>query len=242
MAGANAALHVRGEEPLILDRSDAYLGVLIDDLTTKGTEEPYRMFTSLAEYRLLLRQDNADLRLTEWGRKIGLVSDNRYNQYVRRKNMIDAERQRLLATKVHPVERIQEGLRRADTSPLSRPATLAELLRRPEVGYDFVEAVAPSPEALPEDVTESVEIEMKYEGYIRRQEEQVKRFREMEEKPLPEKIDFHGLPVISHEAAEKLHRVRPRSLGQASRIPGVSPADISALMIFLKQKAAQGLA
>ncbi|MDA0748827.1 MAG: tRNA uridine-5-carboxymethylaminomethyl(34) synthesis enzyme MnmG [bacterium] len=234
VAGINAVLNVRGEDPLVLDRSQAYVGVLIDDLTTKGTDEPYRMFTSLAEYRLLLRQDNADLRLTERGREIGLVSDSAYARFKRRKAAIVQERKRLEQIKITPNERVQEYLRGSGTSPITQGTTLVDLLRRPELDYRFVEAVAPSADPIPWDVAESVEIELKYEGYIRRQEEQVARFQDMEQKPLPEDLDYKELPVISNEAAEKLARIRPRSLGQASRIPGVSPADISALMILLK--------
>ena len=236
MAGINAALQVKGEHALLLDRSQAYIGVLIDDLVTKGTDEPYRMFTSLAEYRLLLRQDNADLRLTELGRRVGLVPDGLYARFKARKAAVEAERRRLQQVKITPSEHVQEHLRQADSSALNKPMPLADLLRRPELDYRFVEAVAPPPQDVPEDVRESVEIEMKYEGYIQRQKAQVARFRDMEKKAIPEDIDYTTLPVISREAAEKLRRVRPRSLGQASRIPGVSPADISALMVVLKAR------
>jgi tRNA uridine 5-carboxymethylaminomethyl modification enzyme len=236
MAGINAALQVRGEDPVTLDRSEAYVGVLIDDLTTKGTDEPYRMFTSLAEYRLLLRQDNADLRLTELGRRIGLVTDDAYAAFTLRKTAIQNECERLRQVKVSPTERVQEHLRKAKTSSLTQAATLLDLLRRPELDYGFVKAIAPANPPLPEDVWRSAEIQVKYEGYIQRQEAQVARFQDLEKKLLPQNMGYTELPVISRQAAEKLDRVKPRSLGQASRIPGVSPADISALVILLKNR------
>ncbi len=237
IAGINAALQVRNEDALILDRAQAYIGVLIDDLTTKGTDEPYRMFTALAEYRLLLRHDNADLRLTEIGRRIGLISDGAYVSFKRRAAAIVAEQNRLRKVKITPSSRVQEYLREAGTSPLTQSAPLIDLLRRPQLDYRFVQEVAPPPEPLPQDVCQSVEVELKYEGYIQRQKAQVARFQDLEGKRLPENIDYLDLPAISREAAEKLSRVRPRSLGQASRIPGVSPADISALMVILRARA-----
>ncbi len=243
LAGINAALQIRNDPPLVLDRSRAYIGVLIDDLVTKGTDEPYRMFTSLAEYRLLLRQDNADLRLTETGHDIGLIPDPVYTRFQRRKAAIETEIQRLRQTKITPSDRIQEQIRKADSSELSKPMALSDLLRRPELDYRFVETVAPPPQSLPEDVRNSVEIQIKYEGYIRRQEAQVARFQNLEKALIPENVDYSALPVLSREAVEKLSRVRPLSLGQASRIPGVSPADISVLMVLLKkQQNARGAA
>ena len=237
MAGVNAALRVRNEDALVLDRAQAYIGVLIDDLTTKGTDEPYRMFTSLAEYRLLLRHDNADLRLTEIGRKTGLVSDSAYNSFRHRAEAIAAEQRRLKSVSVKPSSRVQQYLREAGTTPLAQAAPLVDLLRRPQIDYRFVQEVAPPPAPLPPDVCQSVEVELKYEGYIRRQETQVARFQDLEARRLPENINYLDLPAISREAAEKLSRVRPRSLGQASRIPGVSPADISALLVILRARA-----
>lgn len=236
MAGINAALHARGEDVAILDRSQAYIGVLIDDLVTKGTEEPYRMFTSLAEYRLLLRQDNADLRLCERARNIGLLSDEAYARFCKRKRQIQAEVARLRATRLIPNDAVQTALKASQSSPLTRAATLAELLRRPEVSYDIVTRLAPACEALPEDVCESVEIELKYEGYIDRQEDQVRRFRNLEKKYIPTDFDYAGIPAMRNEALEKFTRIKPRSLGQASRIPGISPSDISLLMIMLKKR------
>lgn len=237
MAGINAALQVRNEDPLILDRAEAYIGVLIDDLTTKGTEEPYRMFTASAEYRLLLRHDNADIRLTDTGRKIGLISDSAYESFKRRAGAIVAEQDRLKRVKVPPSDRVQQCLRKAGTTPLAQTVPLIDLLRRPQIDYRFVQAVAPPPEPLPPDVCHSVEVELKYEGYIQRQKAQVARFQDLEAMRLPENFNYLDLPAISREAAEKLARVRPRSLGQASRIPGVSPADISALMVILRGRA-----
>ena len=236
MAGINAALYARGEDAAILDRSQAYIGVLIDDLVTKGTEEPYRMFTSLAEYRLLLRQDNADLRLCERARNIGLLSDEVYARFCKRKRQIRAEVARLRATRLIPNDAVQTALKASRSSPLTRAATLAELLRRPEVSYDIVTRLAPACEALPEDVCESVEIELKYEGYIDRQEDQVHRFRNLEKKYIPTDFDYAGIPAMRNEALEKFTRIKPRSLGQASRIPGISPSDISLLMIMLKKR------
>ena len=236
MAGINAALYARGEDAAILDRSQAYIGVLIDDLVTKGTEEPYRMFTSLAEYRLLLRQDNADLRLCERARNIGLLSDEVYARFCKRKRQIQAEVARLRATRLIPNDAVQTALKASRSSPLTRAATLAELLRRPEVSYDIVTRLAPACEALPEDVCESVEIELKYEGYIDRQEDQVHRFRNLEKKYIPTDFDYAGIPAMRNEALEKFTRIKPRSLGQASRIPGISPSDISLLMIMLKKR------
>ena len=236
MAGINAALTARGDDPIILDRSQAYIGVLIDDLVTKGTEEPYRMFTSLAEYRLLLRQDNADLRLCELGRKIGLLSDGAYNRFCKRKRQIEEEIQRLRSTRLTPTDNIQTALQASRSSPLKRAVTLAELLRRPELSYDIVTQLSPAAETLPEDVCESVEIELKYEGYLDRQEEQVQRFHNLEKKYIPENFDYDAIAALRNEAIEKFTRIRPRSLGQASRIPGISPADIALLMIMLKKR------
>jgi tRNA uridine 5-carboxymethylaminomethyl modification enzyme len=235
MAGVNAALKARGDEPLILDRSQAYIGVLIDDLVTKGTEEPYRMFTSLAEYRLLLRQDNADLRLTELGRSIGLVTDEAYQRFLTRKGQIETEMERLKSIKITPNERIQTVLREAESSPLAKPVFLADLLRRPELAYDIIDQIAPTETPLPEQVRESIEVEIKYEGYIQRQESQVHRFHDLERQNIPDNFDYKSVLSMRNEAREKFNRIQPRSLGQASRIPGISPADISVLMIMLKK-------
>ena len=238
VAGVNAALQVRGEDPMILERSQAYIGVLIDDLVTKGTEEPYRMFTSLAEYRLLLRQDNADLRLTEIGREVGLVSDAAYTRYLNRRNQIVKEVDRLTSTKIKPTTEVQSALDDAGTAALRQPSSLSDLMRRPEITYDFVNRIAPPPDPLPRDVLEAVEVQAKYEGYIARQEAQVARLKDLERRHIPEQFDYSGVLALSREAREKFTRIRPRSLGQASRIPGVSPADISVLMVVLKKQQA----
>lgn len=235
MAGVNAALKARGDDPFVLDRSQAYMGVLIDDLVTKGTEEPYRMFTSLAEYRLLLRQDNADLRLTEVGRQIGLVSDEAYEKFTTRKRQIETEIERLRSIKITPNERVQAVLREAESSPLAKPCALADLLRRPELNYDIINLIDPADENLPEQVCESIEIELKYEGYIQRQESQVNRFQDLERHFIPEDFDYKSISAMRNEAREKFNRIQPRSVGQASRIPGISPADISVLMVMLKK-------
>ncbi|MBS11639.1 MAG: tRNA uridine-5-carboxymethylaminomethyl(34) synthesis enzyme MnmG [Gemmatimonadetes bacterium] len=235
IAGINAALKTRGDDPLILDRSQAYMGVLIDDLVTKGTEEPYRMFTSLAEYRLLLRQDNADIRLTQQGRDIELVTNEAYARYRTRRARIDEEVARLVSTKLKATPEVQAELRTRNTAELSQSTSLADLIKRPQIGYDFIQAVAPPPEPLTRDVSEAVEVQAKYEGYIARQEAQVARLRDLEKKQIPEDINYGNVQALSAEAGEKLERIRPRSLGQASRIPGVSPADISLLMVTLKK-------
>ena len=234
IAGINAARQVGGEDPVVLDRSQAYIGVMIDDLVTKGTDEPYRMFTSLAEYRLLLRQDNADARLTELGHSVGLVDDEAYARFRDRRAAVEAEHRRLEEVRITPSEGVQKTLRDSGSAELSQSTRLSDLLRRPELDYGFVEAVSPPLRDLPEGVRECVEIEAKYEGYIKRQEAQVARFRDLERKAIPEDLDYATLPAVSRQAAEKLSRVRPRSMGQASRIPGVSPADIAALMVLLK--------
>jgi tRNA uridine 5-carboxymethylaminomethyl modification enzyme len=235
VAGVNAALSVREQDPMILERSQAYIGVLIDDLVTKGTEEPYRMFTSLAEYRLLLRQDNADLRLTEIGRKIGLVTDEAYRRFTERSRSISEEISRLAVTKVKPTTEVQLELAELGSSPLNQSSSLRDLMSRPEVTYDFVERFAPPSIPLSRDVREAVEVHAKYEGYIVRQEAQVARLKDLERKHIPHDIDYLKVIALSREAGEKLTRIRPRSLGQASRIPGVSPADISVLMVTLKR-------
>ncbi|MFO7318623.1 MAG: tRNA uridine-5-carboxymethylaminomethyl(34) synthesis enzyme MnmG [Limnochordia bacterium] len=235
VAGINAARFVRGEEPLILDRSQAYIGVLIDDLVTKGTNEPYRMLTSRAEYRLLLRHDNADKRLTPIGRQIGLVTDERYRVFEERWSAVEAVRERLGASRVGCTEAVQEVLRRLGTQPL-RPGqalTLAELLKRPEITWAKLVEVDPGLADVDEAISRQVEIEVKYEGYIAKQEEQVERFRRLEAKAIPDGLDYFAIPGLSREACEKLSMIRPRSIGQAARISGVSPADISVLLVYL---------
>ncbi len=234
MAGINAAMYVREKEPLVLTRSQAYIGVLIDDLVTKGTAEPYRMMTSRAEYRLLLRQDNADMRLTEIGHRVGLVGPTRLKLFLEKKKMILDEIYRLNRTRIPATGEVKSVLSKKG-SDIQQNTSLAALLRRPELSYrDLMELPLDSPD-LPEEVREAVEIEIKYEGYIKKQQAQVDRFEKLENRKLPENIDYTSMQGLSREAAQKLDQVRPESVGQAARISGVSPADISVLMIHLER-------
>lgn len=235
MAGINAVLKVRGEEPFILDRSQAYIGVLIDDLVTKGTREPYRMFTSQAEHRLLLREDNADLRLMDYGRKFGLVSDHLYSKFSLKREQIDQELKRLAETRITPTEKVQEVLRGAETAELNSPVTLVELLRRPQISYEHIEKLSP-PGELSEEAKEQVAIQVKYEGYIRREWTQVRQMQRLESRKIPPDFDYENMRGITEEAREKLLKIKPFSVGQASRISGVSPADISVLLVILEEK------
>lgn len=235
MAGINAVLRIRGEEPFVLDRSEAYIGVLIDDLITKDHQEPYRMFTSRAEYRLILRQDNADLRLMGYGRKYGLVSDEAYQKLERKRRAIRETIDLLKRTRVGP-ERLNPLLRRLGSSELPQAETLYKVLKRPEVNLSHLREIVDIPTLLDQGVGEQVEIEVKYEGYIRRQEEQIRRFKRLEEKRIPQEMDYSSLKALSAEAREKLSLIRPASLGQASRIAGVSPADISILAVYLARE------
>ncbi len=235
MAGINAVLKIRDEEPLIFDRSRAYIGVLIDDLVTKETLEPYRLFTSRAEYRLTLREDNADLRLMETGRQLGLIGDDVYHKFLLKKKQIEGELERLRKTILKPEPNIQDMMRKIGTSELSKPQSLMELLRRPEVTYEHVKQIAPSSVELFPSVEEQVEIQIKYEGYIRRQNAQIEQFRRFEGYLIPEDFDYSTVRGLRSEALEKLAKIRPISIGQASRISGVSPADISVLMVLLEQ-------
>ncbi len=236
IAGINASQKIKGKEPLILDRTEAYIGVLIDDIVTKGTNEPYRMMTSRAEYRLLLRQDNADLRLTEKGHEIGLISDERYNKFLEKKQEIEAEKKRLEETVVKPTEKVNEFLKKQGTSELTTGSKLSELLKRAEITYASLEAIDENRPKLREQVREEVEIQVKYDGYIKMQEAQVEKFKKMEKKLLPEDINYEEIKGISLEARQKLNKHRPHSIGQASRISGVSPADISVLLVYLQTK------
>ncbi|MDD4694651.1 MAG: tRNA uridine-5-carboxymethylaminomethyl(34) synthesis enzyme MnmG [Firmicutes bacterium] len=236
IAGINAFLQIQGKEPFILDRSEAYIGVLIDDLVTKGTEEPYRMMTSRAEYRLLLRQGNADLRLTQKGREIGLISDQRWEKFLKRKEAIESEVNRLETTKVYPNAKTNEIIKSLASAPLKDVATLADILRRPEIDYEKLKALDQDREELPSDVIYEVETEVIYKGYISRALSEVEEFRIIEAVALDSEIDFNQIKGLSSEAKEKLSAIRPRSVGQASRISGVSPADITALLIYLKGK------
>lgn len=235
MAGINAAMKILGREPIILDRSQAYIGVLIDDLITKETMEPYRMMTSRAEYRLLLRQDNADLRLTKIGYKVGLIDEERYQALLKKEESIKNEINRLENTVIGANSKVQELLKSLNSAPLTTAVTLAELIRRPELNYELLESIDPERERLPENVIEQININIKYEGYIKRQQRQVNQFKKMENKKIPDDIDYNAISSLRIEAKQKLEKFKPVSIGQASRISGVSPADISVLMVYLMQ-------
>ncbi|TYP57408.1 tRNA uridine-5-carboxymethylaminomethyl(34) synthesis enzyme MnmG [Thermosediminibacter litoriperuensis] len=236
IAGINAALKLKEREPLILERSDAYIGVLIDDLVTKGTDEPYRMLTSRAEYRLLLRHDNADLRLTEIGYRIGLISEERYERFLKKKNMIEEEIERLRSTKITPTAEVNRALEEIGSAPLATPATLEDLLKRPEIDYTALKALDPERPELPQEVIEQVEIMTAYDGYIKRQMKQVESFKKMENKRIPHDLDYDKIYGLRTEAREKLKKIRPASIGQASRISGVNPADITILLVYLESE------
>jgi len=235
IAGINAAAKVLGKEELILKRSEAYIGVLIDDLVTKGTNEPYRLLTSRAEYRLLLRHDNADLRLTDIGYKVGLISEERYQKFLKKKEQIENEMARLREVIIKPNEKTQEVIRSVGGSELKDGIRAADLLRRPEMTYDLVATLTPPEEELSEEVKEQVEIQIKYEGYIQKALQQVERLHKLESKKIPEDIDYDDVPNLASEAREKLKEVRPLTIAQASRISGVNPADISILLVYIEQ-------
>ena len=236
IAGINSSLKIQGKEPLILDRTQGYIGVLIDDIVTKGTNEPYRMMTSRAEYRLLLRQDNADLRLTELGHKIGLISEERYKRFLKKKENIEREIKRLKETIVKPTKEVNEFLEKYETTKLATGTKLAEILKRTEIKYKDMEEIDKERPNLSIQEKEEVEIQIKYEGYIKMEEEQVAKFKKMEERILPTDIDYNDLKGLSLEARQKLNNIKPISIGQASRISGVSPADINVLLIYLQMK------
>ncbi len=246
MAGINASLKVKDEEPLILDRAQAYIAVLIDDLVTLDIREPYRMFTSRAEYRLTLREDNADLRLTEIGRRIGLVDDNRYRQFQKKAEDVQTELKRMQETVLKPgsppvvaggqAVPIDSFAKIISTGELKQPTSLAELLKRPKLHYDEISQIAPSTEILSEAVKEQIEIQIKYDGYIQRQQRQIHQFKRMENFRIPDTFDYADVPGLKAEAREKLMKIRPASIGQASRLPGVSPADVSILTVILHQR------
>jgi tRNA uridine 5-carboxymethylaminomethyl modification enzyme len=234
MAGINAVLSIRDQEPLILKRSDAYIGVLIDDLVNENPTEPYRMLTSRAEYRLLLRQDNADLRLSKIGYDLGLLAEEEYQQVKKKDRAITDTLQYLDNTQITPTKEVRATLQELNSGGLKKPVNLATILSRPELDYkDLNKLVDDLPQVEPE-IAEQVEIQTKYRGYIEKQMKQVDKFKKMEKKKLPEEIDYLSLETVRTEARQKLDRIKPVSLGQASRIPGVSPADISALMIHLE--------
>ena len=235
IAGINSGRKLQGKNPIILDRSQAYIGVLIDDIVTKGTNEPYRMMTSRAEYRLLLRQDNADLRLTEIGHEVGLISDERYSKFLDKKNKIEQEIDRLKKKTIKPTEKVNDFLRKHDSSEISNGVKLSDLLKRTELTYENMSEIDDERPELPRDVAQEVEIQVKYEGYIKLQEEQVEKFKKLEKKLLPEDICYNDIKGLRIEARQKLDKIKPTSVGQASRISGVSPADVSVLLIYLEQ-------
>lgn len=236
IAGINAALKIQGKDPLILDRSQAYIGVLIDDLVTKGTKEPYRMMTSRAEYRLTLRQDNADLRLTEIGHNIGLVDQDRYKMMVDRREKIQEELKRLESIRINPTQENNEKLEKLSSTPLRNGVSLQELIRRPELDYEKTKIFDPERKDLRRDIKRQVEIQIKYKGYIEKQAQQIRQVKKLENKPLDLNFDYQEVKGLRNEAREKLEKIRPESLGQASRITGVSPADINVLLIYLESK------
>lgn len=236
VAGANAALKILGKEPLILDRGGSYIGTLIDDLITKGCSDPYRMMTSRSEYRLVLRQDNADVRLTPIGHKIGLVSDERYNRFLEKQRLVEEEKQRVSEKSIPITDTLQKILTDNNTAPLKTGCKLIELLKRPQLTYKNLKEIDTDRPDLPAEIFEQVEISVKYEGYIRRQEAQIKEMRRLECKEIPSDFDYKSAKGLRLEAIEKLSKIRPQNLGQASRISGVNPADITALNILLEAK------
>lgn len=235
MAGINAAGKALNKESLILDRSQAYIGVLIDDLVTKGTDEPYRLLTSRAEYRLLLRHDNADLRLTDIGYEYGLIPEERYERFTHKKQQIQDEIKRIEKIIIKPDEAIQQVIEEQNGTPLKEAVRATDLLRRPEMKYELLKPFVPRETNLPAEVEEQVEIQVKYEGYIKKSNQQVEKMRKMDNKYIPEHIDYDDISGIASEAREKLKQVRPLSVGQASRISGVNPSDISILLVYIEQ-------
>ena len=235
IAGINAAMEVLGKDQIVIDRSQGYIGVLIDDLVTKENHEPYRMMTSRSEYRLLLRQDNADQRLTPVGYQVGLISEERYQALQEKIRRINEEKTRLESLMVGASREVQELLSACGSTPLKTAVSLAEILRRPEIHYKDLAPIDPSRPELPEDVIEQVEIDIKYDGYIKRQMKQVEQFKKLEGRRIPEDLDYDQVKSLRIEAVQKLKLCKPISLGQASRISGVSPADISVLLVYLEQ-------
>ncbi|WP_182200347.1 tRNA uridine-5-carboxymethylaminomethyl(34) synthesis enzyme MnmG [Paraliobacillus salinarum] len=235
IAGINAAAKALNAENLILDRSQAYIGVLIDDLVTKGTNEPYRLLTSRAEYRLLLRHDNADMRLTEIGHRLGLISEQRYSNFVEKQEQVEIEKKRLAKQTIKPSDQLNQLMETINATPLKEPTKAVDLLKRPEVNYAFIEKILEETTDLPNDVKEQVEIQIKYQGYIEKSNQQVEKMKKMENKLIPDNIDYDAIGGIATEAKHKLKKVRPLSVGQASRISGVNPADVSILLVYIEQ-------
>lgn len=234
LAGINASLEINGKESLVLDRSEAYIGVLIDDLVTKGTNEPYRIMTSRAEYRLVLRQDNADLRLTEKSYRLGLADKERYDKFLEKKRIVEEERQRMETTYIYPKD-ANAFLESVGSAPLQNKATLAELLKRPEVTYENMAVIDFSRRVLTSHAKTQLEVQIKYEGYIAKQMAQIEKFKKLENKALDEKLDYTDIEGLRLEAVQKLNQLKPRSVGQASRISGVSPADINVILVYLEK-------
>ena len=229
-------MEVLGKEQIVIDRSQGYIGVLIDDLVTKDNHEPYRMMTSRSEYRLLLRQDNADQRLTRIGYQVGLISEERYQHLLEKERQIEEEMKRLETVNVGSSEKVQETLRRYNSTELKSGTTLAELLKRPEIKYEYLAEIDPERPELSKEVTDQVEINLKYDGYIKRQLKQVEQFKKLENKKIPLDLDYKEIGSLRVEAVQKLEAYRPLSIGQASRISGVSPADISVILVYLEQR------
>lgn len=236
IAGINAALNIKGKDSFILDRSEAYIGVLIDDLVTKGTNEPYRMMTSRAEYRLTLRQDNADLRLTKKGYEIGLVTEERYRKTVRKEELIQEELKRLKEVTISPTDEVNKVLKKFGSSPIKNGFNLYDLIKRPEIKYESISDLDPNKKHLPREIRLQVEVQIKYEGYIKKQMSQIEQFKKLESRRLHEDQDYSEIKGLRNEAVQKLNQIKPDSVGQASRISGVSPADINVLLIYLEQK------
>lgn len=234
MAGINAALKIKGEEPLILGRNEAYIGVMIDDLVTKGVTEPYRLLTSRAEYRLLLRHDNADLRLREYGYRVGLIDEARYRAFKEKVRRIEEEKGRLAKLKIYPTEETNRYLASIGSSPLKDGIMADQLLKRPEITFKDIVALTKTPIDLPYEVIEQIEIQIKYEGYIKKTLSQVEKMKKLEEKKIPLDLDFYKIPNLANEAKQQLSKIRPLTIGQAQRVPGVNPADISILLVYLE--------
>ena len=235
VAGINAAMKVLGREPVIFDRSESYIGTLVDDLVTKGANEPYRMMTSRSEYRLVLRQDNADERLTPLGHRIGLISDERYAKFLKKQELKKEELNRLKSTVISPTDEVNEILVSRETSEITSGVRLIDLMKRPQLGYDALKNIDKTRPELDPNIFEQVEIEIKYEGYIQKQLKQVEQMKKLEVKQLPKDFDYNEIEGLRLEAREKLNKIKPLNIGQASRISGVSPADISVLLIWLAQ-------